>query len=67
MTVKTTRAFETQAEAEAFVEGLQFVNDSAISWTGPQQEDNEGSWWVYIEDTDGEDDGQVVLVAESAP
>lgn len=98
MTVKTSRAFETEAEALAFVEGLQFVNDSALSWTEPYQQRAEGPerriinrrildvgvrpdggtirrllverrkqstpWWVDIEDTDGEDDGQVV--AESA-
>lgn len=57
--------FDTEAEAVAFVEGLQFVNDSAITWKPPERrtvgevEPKGEEWVVEVRDEDGDDDEEV--------
>lgn len=63
ITITASRMFTTEAEALAFVEGLEFVNDSALSWTGPQREEGEGGWWVHITDRDNPEKAPPVVVA----
>jgi hypothetical protein len=50
----TTRSFSTESEALAFVEGLEYVNDSTISdiQVAPDQE---LGWGVTFDDADGHD------------
>jgi len=46
-----SRSFQTRAEAEAFLEGLQYVNDSQLTaWLSPQHRAT-----VLIEDRDHDD------------
>lgn len=63
ITITASRLFTTEAEARAFVEGLEFVNDSALSWIGPQREEGEGGWWVHITDRDNPEKAPPVVVA----
>ena len=45
--MKNVRGFNTVAEAEAFVEGVEYVNDSAI-----RVERHETEVWIFDEDED---------------
>ena len=47
---RKTRDFATKAEAEAFVEGVEFVNDGALTVTGIKEEDDR--FVVVMEDED---------------
>ena len=47
------REFDTQAEAIAFCEGVEYVNDSAVEIADLQEQ--EGKWIVFILDQDKRD------------
>ena len=49
-----TKTFATEAEADSFVEGLRYVNDSAIGT--PVVSDEEGHWEVRFRDADAVED-----------
>lgn len=52
---KVSRFFGTRKEAEAFVEGVEYVNDSSIeSITLVPRESAMGGFDVVIEDTDAD-------------
>jgi hypothetical protein len=42
--------FPTEAEARAFAEGVEFVNDSSVEVVSTAQESVSGSWTVTVED-----------------
>jgi len=48
-----TKRFKTKAEAEAFLEGVAYVNDSSISLRGVKYESHkEGDYAAQLEDQD---------------
>jgi len=53
--MKRTEEFETKAEANAFSQGVQFVNDSAITVERIYQRRADKKWVVVMEDTDYEE------------
>lgn len=59
-TMQRVRGFETKKEAEAFVAGVEFVNDSSIEVQGDPVEDKDGEWIVTMIDSDyhEEDEGE---------
>lgn len=40
------RPFKTEAEARAFIEGAEYVNDSSLTIIGPTEKD--GQWVVTV-------------------
>lgn len=53
------RAFSTEAEAHAFIEGVNYVNDSAITVLGIVY--HSGDWIVQLEDADAADPEEAIL------
>lgn len=48
--------FDTKEEAEAFVLGVKWVNDSSVTVTKPKQMAQSKNWYVVSIDEDGEDE-----------
>ena len=53
-----TRKFEfnTESEADAFIQGVQWVNDSSIKFAGKHCVDGGVFWVVEFTDEDGHDE-----------
>lgn len=54
----TQRWFHTESEANAFIEGVSFVNDSAVCILGCVQEGEDGTenaWRVDVQDDDAQE------------
>lgn len=47
--------FKTKAEAKAFVDGVAYVNDSAIEVQAPKKCKGRGTWVVVVSDWDGDE------------
>lgn len=43
-----TRVFPTQEQAEAFIDGVDFVNDSSIEIIGIEPHEGEGGGWTVL-------------------
>ena len=56
MSSKIEMHFETEAEADAFKQGVEWVNDSAICVERIQH--RSGSWVVEMTDEDGSDEDE---------
>lgn len=52
----STRVFDTKAEALAFMEGLEYVNDSALSWELLTGDRVKGGFVVALHDEDADED-----------
>lgn len=48
--------FNTEAEARAFIQGVDFVNDSAIGGVILHPDPDSGKWRVEVRDYDGDED-----------
>ena len=49
--------FKTHSEAAAFIQGVEFVNDSSLTIDGGPREMPEG-WYVHVFDGDAEADDE---------
>jgi hypothetical protein len=48
--------FNTEAEARAFIQGVDFVNDSTIGGVILHPDPDSGKWRVEVRDYDGDED-----------
>lgn len=54
---RKTFEFCSEAEAKAFVQGVEYVNDSAVEVKGIKQRKKTGHWIVTVADSDAHEEG----------